>query len=130
MEIDMSATKICFLGLLLVICNLLLAQRSPSTERAQEPHTTTISGVVLDVNNARIVGTTVKIENEKVSRHLKSDAEGTFQVELPQGEYRITAEHQGFKRFEFSPFHAKAGVCELVNIHMDAEVPRSTLKVN
>jgi len=126
----MSAVKIFFLGLLLVISNLRLAQRSPSTVRAQESHTTTISGVVLDVHNARIVGTRVKIENEKVSRHLKSDAEGTFQVDLPQGEYRIIAEHQGFKRFEFSPFHAKAGVCELLNIHMDAEVPRSTLKVN
>lgn len=124
----MRAIRILSLILLVMICDLGFANQSPST-RAQDQNTT-ITGVVLDVNNARIVGATIRIENAKASRRLKSDDEGNFQVELPQGEYKITAEHQGFKRFELSPFRAKAGVCELLNIHMEVEVPKSTLKVN
>jgi len=97
---------------------------------AQDTNLTTISGVVLDANNARIVDTVIKIENAKFRRRVKSDDEGSFRIELPPGDYRITAEHSGFKRFEFSPFRAKAGVCELVNIHMEVETPPSTVKVN
>ena len=61
---------------------------------------------------------------------MKTDYEGSFRVELPPGEYKIIAEQEGFRRFEFSPFRAKAGVCELVNIHMEIKMPRSTLKIN
>jgi len=96
---------------------------------AQDLQNATISGVVLDVNDARIVGATIKIGNAEVSRSLKSDDEGTFRIDLPPGDYRITAEQKGFRKFVFSPFRAKAGVCELVNIHMEVEAPKSPLKI-
>lgn len=104
-------------------------QTSPSA-RAQDVQTSTIVGVVLDANNARIVGATIKIENAKTSRRVQSTDEGNFRLELPPDVYKITAEHQGFRKFELSPFSARANACELVNIHMDVEVPKSTTKVN
>jgi len=80
--------------------------------------------------NARVVDALVKIENADIRKHARSDDEGRFRIELPPGDYRIIAEHQGFKRFEFSHFHANSGDCELVNIHLEVEPPRSTQKVN
>ena len=96
----------------------------------QETNVVTISGVVLDANNARVVDTLIKIENASIKRRVRSDDEATFRVEVPPGDYQIIAEHEGFKRFEFSPFHAQAGACELVNIHLEVAIPKSTLKVN
>lgn len=112
--------RVLCLSFLIMICTLGFA----------DSDTSTINGVVLDRNNARIVGAMIKIENATVSRHVKSDDEGKFRVELPSGEYKITAEHRGFRRFEFSPFRAQQGVCELVNIHMEVDPPKSPLKVN
>ena len=126
----MNVIKVLYLSLLVMLSNLGFAERPPSTVTAQDPVNITVSGVVLDANDARIVGAIVKFGNAKVSRQVKSDTEGSFQIELPPGDYQISAEHHGFRRFEFSPFRAKPGVCELVNIHMDVEAPKSTLKVN
>jgi len=125
----MRSTRVLSLVFMIMMCSLGSAKHPPAIALAQEPHTT-ISGVVLDANDARIVGATVKVENSKVSRLLKTDYEGNFRVELPSGEYKITAEEEGFRRFEFSPFRAKAGVCELVNIYMEIKAAKSTLKVN
>ena len=126
----MNLFRLLYVGFLAVICNLCFIENRPATAMVQDTNLTTISGVVLDANNARVVDTIVKIENAKVRRQVKSDDEGKFRVELPPGDYQITAEHRGFKKFEFSPFRAKPDVCELVNIHMVVESPRSTLKVN
>ncbi|HKN82358.1 MAG TPA: carboxypeptidase-like regulatory domain-containing protein [Pyrinomonadaceae bacterium] len=125
----MRSIKVLSLVFTIIICSFGSAEHLPATALAQEAHTT-ISGVVLDANDARIAGATVKIKNSKVSRLLKTDYEGSFRVDLPSGEYKISAEQEGFRRFEFSPFRAKASVCELVNIHMEIKAPRSTLKVN
>lgn len=125
----MSATRILALSFLVMACEVGFATPALSPP-AQEVQNVTISGVVLDANDARIVGATIKIENAEVSRQLKSDDEGSFRTDLPPGEYRITVEQRGFRKFVFSPFRAKAGVCELVNIHMEVEVPKSPVKVN
>src|SRR2546423_9270298 len=126
MEIDVSAIRILSFSLLVMVCGF--AAQAPSLA-AQDLQNATISGVVLDVNDARIAGAIIKVENAKVSRRLKSDDEGTFRIDLPPGEYQITAEQRGFRKFVFSPFRAKAGVCELVNIHMEIETPKSPLKI-
>jgi hypothetical protein len=127
MDINMRAIRILGLGVLLMVCELgVAAQRPTSTPDLQN---VAINGVVLDVNDARIVGAIIKIENAEVRRRVKSDDEGNFRIELPPGEYQISAEQPGFRKFVFSPFRAKTGVCELVNIHMEVEVPKSPLKV-
>jgi hypothetical protein len=78
-----------------------------------------ISGVVLDRNDARIVGAAITISNAGLKRELKSDEEGSFRVELPAGSYQIEARANGFRRFELSPFVVNGGATELINIHME-----------
>jgi hypothetical protein len=78
-----------------------------------------IQGVVLDANDARIVGATITIENARFRRVLKSGDEGDFEIRLPAGVYQIKAESPGFRRFELSPLTVKAKVSELINIHME-----------
>lgn len=92
--------------------------------------TSQIIGTVLDANDARIVGAIITIKNANFSRKLRSDDDGSFEVELPPGAYQIIAEQRGFKKFQLSPFRANAGIRELVNIHMEVEPPQSTLKVH
>src|SRR5215510_13944785 len=115
---NMNAIRVLCFGLVLLIAG------------GQDTNVSTITGVVLDANNARIVDTLIKIENAKTRQHVKSDDEGRFRIELPAGDYQITAEHRGFKKFEFSPFRAQPGACELVNIHMEVEVPKSPQKIH
>ena len=126
----MKAMLVISLALLATISNLSFAEQTSSSAHAEDLKTSTISGVVLDANNARIVGATIKIENAEFSRRVKSGDEGNFRVEIPAGLYQITAECQGFRRFELSPFRANASACELINIHMEVDVPKSTLKVH
>ena len=124
----MNAKKVLCFGFLLLLCSFGLKESPPA--EAQETQVTTISGVVVDANNSRVVDTLIKIENAKTRRQVRSDDEGRFRIEVPSGEYQITAEHRGFKRFEFSPFRANPSVCELVNIHLEVEAPKSTQKIN
>ncbi len=87
-------------------------------------------GVVLDRNSARIVGAVITIQNTEFKRHLRSDAEGKFEVELPVGYYEITAEQPGFKKFKTSFFRVSGGTTQLINIHMEVEPPKEPLKIN
>jgi hypothetical protein len=78
-----------------------------------------IQGVVLDANDARIVGATITIETPGFKRQLKSGDEGNFELRLPAGVYLIKADASGFRNFELSPLTVKANVSELINIHME-----------
>jgi hypothetical protein len=88
-----------------------------------------ITGIVLDKNEARVAGATIEIENAVLSRVVRANDEGYFEVELPAGMYRMTVEMAGFKRFVLSPLSVKAGAQRLVSIHMEAQPPASTLKI-
>jgi uncharacterized membrane protein len=115
--------------LALALTAFVFAEYMRPSAYAQDVHKSKIIGVVLDKNNARIAGATIKIENAQFNRKLQSSDEGKFEIALPAGEYQLTVEQQGFRKFELSPFRANAGVCELVNIHMEVKPPRGLLKV-
>ena len=120
--------KITFLTLL-VLAVAVFAEHAGSPAYALDTQTSKIIGVILDENNARIAGAAIKIESASFNRQLRSSDEGKFEVELPAGEYRITVEQEGFHKFEVSPFRAEAGVCELLNVHMEVKPARGLLKV-
>lgn len=88
-----------------------------------------LKGVVLDANNARITGASVRVESARFSLETESDGEGNFQLELPAGTYRLTVEKEGFKRFSLSPLRLSAGGQEVVSVHMKVMPPKSTLKI-
>jgi Carboxypeptidase regulatory-like domain len=100
-----------------------------SVSRTDNSQVGKITGTVLDKNEARIAGATIKIENSELSRVVRSNYEGYFEVELPAGMYRMTVEMAGFKRFVLSPFRVKARVRKSVSLHMEAKPPASTLKI-
>ena len=120
-------TSIVFLSLVLSVLNVY--GKAKPGQRPEAAQTSRIVGVVLDKNDARIVDASVKIENKDYRRQLRSDDEGRFEVELPPGIYQITVKRQGFRKFQLSPFHAKVGIQELVNIHMEVATPESPLKI-
>jgi Carboxypeptidase regulatory-like domain len=126
----MKRLRISSLVLLALVPTILIlaGQRRP-VPRAGNSQVGKINGTVLDKNEARIAGATIEIENAKFSRVLHSNDEGYFEVELPAGMYRMTVEMAGFKRFVLSPFRVKARARELVSIHMEAQPPVSTLKI-
>ncbi|HEX8709601.1 MAG TPA: carboxypeptidase-like regulatory domain-containing protein [Pyrinomonadaceae bacterium] len=120
---------ISFLLPVLVSTAFIFAGPGLSVSRARPLQTGKLVGTVLDVNDARIVGAAIKIENARFGRRLFSGDEGDFEVELPAGTYQITVQKEGFQRFELSPFRVNGKVCELVSIHMKVREPVSTLKV-
>ncbi len=88
-----------------------------------------IVGVVLDPNGARIASATVRIENADAQREAYTSDEGSFEVELPAGTYRITVEAQGFRKVEIVSFRARADRRESLEVRMKVKPPESTLKI-
>lgn len=124
-----SLRTISIILLALVPTMFIFAGQRRSAPRAEKLQTSKIVGVVLDKNDARIVGAAIKIENAQFSREVLSDDQGTFEVKLPAGVYQITVEAEGFRKVKLFPFRANAKVRESVNIHMEIKPPRGLLKV-
>ena len=97
--------------------------------RTQDLQTCKVTGVVLDPNEARIVGAIVTVENGSFKREVRSNEEGNFEIELPAGTYQLVVEMEGFKKFKLSPFYASGGASEHVKVRMKVKPPASTLKV-
>ncbi|HKG23710.1 MAG TPA: carboxypeptidase-like regulatory domain-containing protein [Blastocatellia bacterium] len=88
-----------------------------------------IVGVVLDPNGARVAFATIRIENAGAKREAYTSDEGSFEVELPAGSYRITIEAQGFQKVELASFRARANRRESLKVNMKVRPPESTLKI-
>lgn len=101
-----------------------------SFSQAGGTQTSRLAGVVLDVNDARVAGAAVRIANAEFNRRVKSDDEGNFEISVPPGTYEITVEQPGFRKFQLSRFRVGGGTCELVNIHLEVQPPKSPLKVD
>ena len=87
-----------------------------------------ITGVVLDRNDARVVGAVITIKNDGFIRRVRSDDEGRFELELPAGSYELSVEQPGFKTYKRS-LHAEAGATTQLNIHLEVDPPRGPLKI-
>src|SRR5947207_12906383 len=55
-------------------------------------------GVVLDRNDAVVIGVTVRATSGTFKRRVRSDGDGRFEMELPAGCYELTAEQPGFRK--------------------------------
>ncbi len=81
-----------------------------------------VSGVVLDVNDARVTKAKVTIKARNFSREVLTGEAGQFDVDLPAGEYYFTVEANGFCRFEGESLKIKSGATEMINIHLEVLV--------
>lgn len=112
-------TRVFTILFLIAICSGLSAGLQTQMSR--------VSGVVLDVNEARIVGAMITIENAQVKKVKRSDDEGRFEVDLPAGTYQITVEQSGFKKFRLSQFELEAPAN--LNIRMEVDPPKMPQKI-
>jgi len=110
--------------LTIVACNSLSFAISQSVERMSR-----VAGVVVDVNEARVVGASIRIENSDVVKAVRSNDEGRFAVEVPAGTYQITVTQNGFKKFYLPRFRVGAGTRE-VKIPLEVAPPKMPVKVN
>lgn len=115
--------------LVLVPALFPISGQGRSAGRAHNLRASKLTGIVLDENDSRIVGATVRIENEHLYRVVRSSDEGAFEIELPAGVYRLTVEMDGFKRFVLSPLRLRPGARGSVNIRMKIEPPQMPLKI-
>jgi hypothetical protein len=118
----MRTAKILTLLLVIVISGLDAGLQGTETSR--------IAGLVLDANDARIVGATIKTTKAGFQREVTTDDEGRFEVEVTSGAYDLTVEQPGFRKFYFSKLQVGERTCELVNIHMEVGKTNSVLRVD
>ena len=88
-----------------------------------------ITGVVVDPNDARVVGATIKIANADFKQMRRSDSEGKFELQAPAGVYNLTVEQSGFKKFRLRDVRVGAGTRELGNIKLEVAPPQSPMKI-
>jgi len=115
--------------LALVAAVSIFAGQRRSAAHVQDSQMSKITGVVVDVNDARIVSARVRIKNEEFGLEVRSDDEGKFAAEVPAGVYQITVEAAGFQRVRLFSVRADAQASESVNIRMKVAQPRGLMKV-
>ena len=126
----MRVPKYLLLIILVAVLTTMLCVGQQRTSSQTQETNGKIQGVLLDINDARIVRAKIIIEDARHKHELKSGEEGDFEIQLPAGSYRIRVEANGFRKFEVSPFKVKANVTEMINIHMEVGVISEPLKVS
>jgi hypothetical protein len=92
----------------------------------------TISGTVRDQTDALVPGATITIRNiaTGAERHVVSTEDGTFAVPaLPAGNYAVSAELAGFKRFQ-SEVSVATGRVSTVELRMELGTATEAITVN
>ena len=54
-------------------------------------------GMIVDPNGARIATAKILITSRRLSQEVRVNEEGFFQIDLPQGRYRVTITANGFR---------------------------------
>jgi hypothetical protein len=107
-----------------VVIVLLVGSLTPVTGRASLKKFGKIKGRVVDINNARIARADLLIVGEGLSWRLITNTEGEFETALPVGEYKLSAEANGFDRFASQKFKIKSGKTQRFNIEMQIARPQ------
>ena len=59
-----------------------------------------LSGTIFDSNKAVIPATKIIIEGKGFNREIIADLEGSYQINIPEGKYKIKVEHDWFYPFK------------------------------
>ena len=116
-----------------VLGMLMAAFAGTVAAQASSPgHDTTMRNLVatvIDQNDARIAGAVIRIENARYRKERQTDDRGVFQLELPAGNYRITVEKDGFKRFVIPSFRTDSKTSSRITVRMKVRPPQTPLKI-
>jgi len=112
----------------------VLGLLAPSVARAQSQATDgTIEGAITDSTGAVLPGVTVTITNVDTGtdRAVVTNERGLFRAPLlPLGTYKVSAELQGFKRFEKTGITLSVGQTVVVNAAMSVGQVSETVRVS
>jgi len=108
----------------LVVITLLVVILTPVAALTPRAQFGKIKGRVVDVNKARIFKADVLIAGEGLKWRLTTNSEGEFETSLPVGEYQLSVEANGFRRFASQKFQVKSGKAKSFNIEMQVAHPQ------
>lgn len=118
----MKLRRVSLALLLLISLNLLFTVFVNARPLLKKQKQGRVSGVVLDVNDARVAGAKIRIMRDPDTREILTDDAGQFDVRLPAGVYRFTIEANGFCKFERDGIIITSGTTELINVHLEVMV--------
>jgi len=98
---------------------VLIAMGVLCVDVSSKSHTGKIKGTILDVNYARVLNALVRVNGGETRRSLRSNDEGQFEISLPAGNYEVTVEANGFRRFVYSSLKVQPDETEMINIHLE-----------
>jgi uncharacterized membrane protein len=104
-----------FAGLLLAVQLMpLTLQGAPSSKLRPGK----IKGRVSDINKARVFNALVVVDGVETRRRLVTDENGEFEVSLLPGNYTISIEADGFRRFISGETEVKEGKTRTMEIQL------------
>jgi hypothetical protein len=77
-----------------------------------------LAGVVLDTNNCAVAGATVTVEGGGAKHTITTGQDGSFNIQLPAGIYRIGAESRGFCLSRRAAFRLRPSTTTTVNLRL------------
>jgi len=102
-------TQACCLALLFLV---------PLRVESKEVSATKIEGTVVDINEAKILNTTLTFRTGDREYWTKTGPDGTYSIELKPGTYTMKAEHNGFCTLRRSAFVLQKDTTVRFNIQM------------
>ena len=91
--------------------------------------TATLRGIVHDPQHRPIPGAQIAIHGGSVTRNLVSDANGEFQVDVPQGQYAVNVSAPGFQAIE-SHVSVAAGKSPVQHFQLALAVMSTSVEVS
>jgi uncharacterized membrane protein len=87
----------CYISLtVLILANSFLSNADPLTQSSSSASTGKLSGLVLDPGKARVPAAKVLVESKGFRREVVSANDGSYEVELPAGKYKVTVARDDF----------------------------------
>lgn len=110
----MRRIKIAQIAALLFAANAM-ALAAPYHRSSTAQATGQVRGAVIDTNEARVSGATVTIEGEGTTRTVSTAEDGTYQIEMPTGIYRIRVNNRGFCPARRAAFRMQPSTSTTIN---------------
>lgn len=77
-----------------------------------------IKGVVVSPENARVLGTTISLENKRFRKTITVNPDGEYEIELPIGYYVVRAYQVGFRPYRLKSLRIEASQTRTLNIEL------------
>ncbi|HEX5731822.1 MAG TPA: carboxypeptidase-like regulatory domain-containing protein [Blastocatellia bacterium] len=104
------------LTIVLIITSLALSAEVISNPPAKAQKTAKVIGVVGDETGAVIPDASVTVQNDETTRKTVTDDGGEFEIELPEGVYRIIVEKRDFCKYKQEGLEVRADKKEQIDI--------------